>query len=47
LKVRKNVIRELKEALPNRGESQIRAHHQKLMRKYGSIEAIITIASRK
>lgn len=33
----KDLIRELKKAIPSRVESQIRAHHQKMLRKYGTI----------
>jgi len=31
----------LKQALSHRAESQIKAHHLKLMKKYGSIDNII------
>jgi hypothetical protein len=37
----KDILKELKKALPGRGETQIRAHHQKMIRKYGSVEQIL------
>lgn len=37
----KSVIKNLCERLPKRIESQIRAHHQKMLKKYGSREKII------
>jgi hypothetical protein len=43
----KDAIRELRKAIPNRIESQIRAHHQKMLKKYGSIERIIEVSGRK
>jgi hypothetical protein len=43
----KNLIIELKKAIPNRAESQIRAHHQKMLKKYGSIKEIIRIVGRE
>jgi hypothetical protein len=35
------------ERLPSRIESQIRAHHQKMMKKYGSRDAMIKSLDRK
>ena len=38
----KYLVRELRMVMPNRSESQIRAHHQKMLRKYGSVGNILT-----
>jgi len=37
----------LKAKLPNRIESQLRAHHQKMINKYGNIENILNILVRQ
>jgi NADH dehydrogenase/NADH:ubiquinone oxidoreductase subunit G len=42
----KNLIKELRSVLPGRAETQIRAHHQKMLKKYGSIRDIIRIGGR-
>ena len=42
----KDIIRELRRALPTRVESQIRAHHLKMMRKYKTIDRILEISDR-
>lgn len=42
----KSVIKEIKEALPLRTEAQIRAHHQKMLKKYGSFQEIIRVVGR-
>lgn len=42
----KYLVRELRMELPNRSESQIRAHHQKMLKKYGSINNILTLVGR-
>jgi hypothetical protein len=41
------VIKELKKTIPTRIESQIRAHHLKMMRKYGTIARILMVSDRK
>lgn len=33
--------------LPNRSESQIRAHHQKMLKKYGSVKNILALVGRE
>lgn len=43
----KDVIKELRKALPARIESQIRAHHQKMLKKYGTIEQILQFSDHK
>ena len=43
----KDIIKQLKKAIPSRAESQIRAHHIKMMRKYKTIEEIILISDYK
>lgn len=43
----KYLVRELRMVLPNRSESQIRAHHQKMLKKYGSINNILTLVGRE
>lgn len=43
----KDVIKELRKALPARIEYQIRAHHQKMLKKYGSIEQILLFSDHK
>ena len=42
----KALIKELSTVLPRRAESQIRAHHQKMLKKYGSIRDIIRVGGR-
>ena len=43
----KDVIKELKKAIPSRIESQIRAHHVKMMRKFGTVQKIIQVSDSK
>ena len=43
----KYLVRELRMVMPNRSESQIRAHHQKMLRKYGSVGNILALAGRE
>lgn len=42
----KTLIKELRTVLPGRAESQIRAHHQKMLKKYGSVRDIIRVGGR-
>lgn len=42
----KDVVQRLREALPNRAESQIRAHHQKMIKKYGTVRKIIEMCAK-
>lgn len=43
----KYLTREMRMVLPNRSEQQIRAHHQKMMKKYGSISNILALVGRE
>jgi hypothetical protein len=43
----KQIIKELKIKLPNRIESQIRAHHQKMIKKYDTTERIVSLLLHK
>jgi hypothetical protein len=42
----KTLIKELRTFLPGRAESQIRAHHLKMLKKYGSVRDIIRVGGR-
>ena len=43
----KYLVREMRMVLPNRSEPQIRAHHQKMLKKYGSVNNILTLVGRE
>ena len=43
----RDIVKELRKVLPTRIESQIRAHHTKMMKKYGSVDNILMCTDRR